>query len=395
MSLPVNAPLPASYTKWWRPLLLAAILAAAMADAADAPPLGRIEAPTFIVIDHGSGQTLAARAATAAREPASLTKLMTAYVVFEALRAGTLKVTDDVKISHDAWRAPGSQTFLRERSRVPVSVLLQGMIVQSGNDAAIALAEKISGSERAFAERMNDNAARLGMTSTHFLDATGLPRAGHVSSARDLAILASTILREYPEYYGWYSQRSFEWNDIKQYNRNHLLGHLEGVDGMKTGFTGRAGYCIVASAKRGDMRVMVVVLGAHTPKERTRSTRALIDYAFGNFETHRLYAARESVVQAQVAKGTHDSVALGLSDDFFLTVRRGEGARLHSQAEVFEHLTAPLTTADAAGEVRVSLDGETLATRPLHPLTPVERGRWWNRLMNGGDAPQNAREISR
>ncbi len=371
------------------------VLSTLQAGAADAPPLARIEAPAFVVVEHGSGQTLVGRDAAAAREPASLTKLMTAYVVFEALRAGTLKLTDDVKISHEAWRAPGSQTFLRERSRVQVAVLLQGMIVQSGNDAAIALAEKIAGSERAFADRMNEDAARLGMSTSHFVNATGLPRAGHVSSARDLAILASTILREFPEYYGWYSQRSFEWNDIKQYNRNHLLGHLDGVDGMKTGFTGRAGYCIVASAKRGDMRVMVVVLDAHTPKERTRSTRALIDYAFENFETHRLYAAGETVVQAEVAQGTHTSVALGVSDDFYVTVRRGDSARLRSEAEVFEHLAAPLTTADAAGELKISLDGATIATRPLHPLAPIERGRWWNRLMNGDEPPQTVSESAK
>ena len=371
---------------------LAATLAAGSAGAVDAPAPGRIEAPAFIVVDHGSGRTLAERAATTAREPASLTTLLTASVVCEALRAGTLKLTDEVKISHEAWRAPGSQTFLRERSRVPVAVLVQGMIVQSGNDAAIALAEKIAGSEHAFAERMNEDAARLGMTASHFVNATGLPRAGHVSSARDLAVLASAILREFPQYYGWYSQRSFEWNDIKQYNRNHLLGHMDGVDGMKTGFTGRAGYCIVASAKRGDMRVMVVVLDARTPKERMRATRALINFAFDNFETHRLYAAGAPVVQADVAQGAQNTVALGLSDDLFLTVRRGDGARLRSQAEVFDRLTAPLATADAAGELKISLDGETVATRPLHPLTAVERGRWWNRLMNGDQASATASE---
>jgi serine-type D-Ala-D-Ala carboxypeptidase (penicillin-binding protein 5/6) len=369
--------------------LLLSLLVAAQVSGAEAPPVGRIEAPAFIVVDHGSGRVLAERHATAAREPASLTKLMTAYVVFEELRKGTIELTDEVRVSHQAWRAPGSQTFLRERSMVPVSVLIQGMIVQSGNDAAIALAERIAGSERSFSDFMNVTAKRLGMASTHFVNATGLPRAGHVSSAHDLAILASAILREYPEYYGWYSQRSFEWNDIKQWNRNHLLGHLEGVDGMKTGFTVRAGYCIVASAKRDDMRVVVVVFGSRTAGERTRATRTLLDYAFANYETHRVYAANESVVRAEVAKGTHSSVALGLTEDLFLTVRRGESARLRSTAEVAEHLTAPLTVADPVGQVRISLDGETLATRPLHPLTPVERGRWWNRLMNGDDTPQN------
>jgi D-alanyl-D-alanine carboxypeptidase (penicillin-binding protein 5/6) len=370
--------------------LLAGLLATTQVFGGDAPPLGRIEAPAFFVVDHGSGRVLAERNATQSREPASLTKLMTAYVVFEELRKGTLKLTDKVRISHQAWRAPGSQTFLRERSLVPVSVLIQGMIVQSGNDAAIALAERIAGSERAFSDVMNATAQRLGMSATQFADATGLPRAGHVSSARDLAILASTILREYPEYYGWYSQRSFEWNDIKQWNRNHLLGHLEGVDGMKTGFTARAGYCIVASARRGDMRVMAVVLGAQTARERTRATHALLDYAFNNFETHRLYTAGEPVVRAEVARGTYSSVALGVSEDFFVTVHRGESARLQSAAEVTEHLAAPLAPSDAVGELRISLDGETLATRALHPLAAVEPGRWWNRLMNGGDAPQSA-----
>ena len=365
------------------------LLIAAAASAAEEPALGRIEAPAFIVVDHGSGRVLAARNATEALEPASLTKLMTAYVVFEELRTGTLKLSDEVRISHQAWRAPGSQTFLRERSMVPVSVLIQGMIVQSGNDASIALAERIAGTESAFADVMNVTANRLGMSATHFINATGLPKVGHVSSAHDLAILASAILREYPEYYGYYSQRSFEWNDIKQYNRNHLLGHLEGVDGMKTGYTVRAGYCIVASAKRGDMRLMAVVLGTHSPKARTRATRALLDYAFENYETHRLYAAGAPVVRADVANGIYRNVELGLTDDLYLTVHRGDAARLTSTAHINDVLSAPLATADTVGEVRIELDGETLATRPLHPLTPVEKGRWWNRLMNGDEAPQN------
>jgi len=381
----------------WLPIarsigVLLAFVVASAASASDAPPLGRIEAPAFILIDHGSGRVLAERDARAAREPASLTKLMTAYVVFEELRKGTLKLTDEVRISHQAWRAPGSQTFLRERSLVPVSVLIQGMIVQSGNDAAIALAERIAGSESAFADTMNATAKRLGMTSTHFANATGLPRAGHVSSAYDLAILANAILNEYPEYYGWYSQREFEWNDIKQWNRNHLLGHLDGVDGMKTGYTARAGYCIVASAKRADMRVMGVVLGSKSARERIRATRSLLTYAFDNYETHRVYAAGEPVVRADVAEGARSSIALGLTEDLYLTVRRGESERLRSTAEVPEHLSAPLTVTDAVGEVRILLDGETLATRPLHPLAPVDRGRWWNRLMNGDAPPQNAVE---
>src|SRR5882672_43124 len=366
------------------------LLATSLAGAADAPPLGRIEAPAFIVIDHGSGRVLADRNATDAREPASLTKLMTAYVVFEQLRSGALKLTDEIRIRHQAWRAPGSQTFLRERSLVPVSVLIQGMIVQSGNDAAIALAERIAGSERAFAEVMNATARRLGMTATHFVTATGLPRAGHVSSAHDLAVLASAILREYPEYYSYYSQRSFEWNDIKQWNRNHLLGHYDGVDGMKTGFTARAGYCIVASARRGDMRVMAVVLGSTTAGERTRATRGLLEYAFGNFETHRLYEAGATVIDASIDKGTRSTVPLGLNEDLYLTVRRGESERIRSTAQINEGLSAPVLIADSVGQLRITLDGETLATRPLHPLLAVERGRWWNRLMNDEPAPQNA-----
>jgi D-alanyl-D-alanine carboxypeptidase (penicillin-binding protein 5/6) len=319
---------------------------------------------------------------------------MTAYIVFEQLRKGALKLTDGVRISHQAWRAPGSQTFLRERSLVPVSVLIQGMIVQSGNDAAIALAERVAGSERAFADMMNETAQRLGMTSTHFVNATGLPRAGHVSSAYDLAILANAIVNEFPEYYGWYSQREFQWNDIKQWNRNHLLGHVDGVDGMKTGYTSRAGYCIVASAKRADMRLMSVVLGAKTVGERTRATRSLLNFAFDNYETHRLYAAGEPVVRADVAKGTYASIELGLAEDLYLTVRRGESQRLRSTAEVPQHLSAPLAVSDAVGEVKILLDGETLVTRPLHPLAPVERGRWWDRLMNGDAPPQNALENS-
>jgi D-alanyl-D-alanine carboxypeptidase (penicillin-binding protein 5/6) len=370
---------------------LIALFATAAAHAADVPPLGRIEAPAFILVDHGSGKTLAERDADVRREPASLTKLMTAYVTFEALRDGTLKLDDPVRISRQAWRAPGSQTFLREGSLVPASVLITGMIVQSGNDAAIALAERIAGSESAFAAIMNRTAARLGMNATHFITATGLPRVGHVTSARDLAILANAILSDFPEYYGWYSQTSFEWNDIKQWNRNHLLGHVDGVDGMKTGFTVRAGYCIVASAKRGDMRIIAVVLGARSARERTRAAARLLDYAFDNFETHRLYAAGKEVVSAEVTQGERASVALGLRDDLYLTVPRGDAARLRSTAQLSGRLSAPLSTAEPVGEITISLDGRTLATRPLVPLDAVARGHWWNRLMNEAEAADNPR----
>ena len=258
--------------------------AAAAAAAASRPAPGAaptspsapdVDARAYILVDYTSGQALAQRNADARMEPASLTKLMTCYVVFHALKAGTLKLDDQVTISEHAWRAEGSRTFVQVGSKVPAEVLIKGMIVQSGNDATIALAERVGGTEGAFVQMMNDYARRLGMRSTHFDDSSGLPSPTHYTTAHDMALLASALVRDFPEYYPWFSIREFVWNNIKQENRNGLLERDPSVDGMKTGHTDTAGYCLVTSAKRQDMRLISVVLGSNSIKgARGRERRA-------------------------------------------------------------------------------------------------------------------------
>ena len=285
-------------------LLLLAASAVAHAAAQPVPPPPTLEATAWVLVDNQSGQVLVGHRANEAVEPASITKLMTAYAVFHALKEGKLKLDTEVPVSEHAWRSEGSRTYLDLNSRVPVEVLIQGMIVQSGNDATIALAEAIAGTEDTFAALMNQYAERLGMTQSHFQNATGLPGDNHKMSTADIAKLARAIIREFPEYYRWYSQREFTWNNIRQENRNGLLDRDPSVDGMKTGMTDAAGYCLVSSAKRDGMRLIAVVTGTKSMKAREDASLALLNYGFNFFETrvlkkagtqlavHRVYKAR-------------------------------------------------------------------------------------------------------
>ena len=305
-----------------------------------APPI--IGAASYLIIDAQSGYEIATLEPDKAAAPASLTKLMTAYVVFKTLEENRIQLSDEVTISEKAWRAEGSRMFIEVGKRVAVQDLLLGMIVQSGNDASIALAEHVAGSETVFAEIMNQYAQAIGMLSSNFVNVTGLPHDDHYSTARDLATLARTIIAEFPEYYRWYSVKEFTFNKIKQPNRNNLLWRDNSVDGMKTGHTDAAGYCLVSSAERNGMRVISVVLGTSSAKVRIDGSQALLNYAFRFFETHLLYKAGEAITKTRVWKSANEFTSLGLLDDLYITVQRGMYDSLESVLNIPAILVAPV-----------------------------------------------------
>lgn len=355
--------------------LVPALLAAQVITPAP-PPLS---ARGYLLIDQHSGRVLASKAENERMEPASITKLMTAYVIFSALRAGQIELSDQVLVSEKAWRTPGSRMFIEVGKRVPVELLLQGMIVQSGNDASVALAEHVAGSEEIFAGLMNQLADQLGMIETHYVNSTGLPAEDHYTSAADIAKLAKAIITEYPEYYRWYSQREFTFNDIKQSNRNSLLWRDPSVDGLKTGFTDAAGYCLVSSAARNGMRLIAVVLGNRNEDARARESQTLLNYGFRFFETRLLYPAGGAVTEARVWKGSRELADLGVKDNFYVTVPKGSYDQLEAAVDVPARLMAPLDPSQQLGQIRVVLDEQTMASADLYTLTDVETGNLWQR----------------
>lgn len=347
-----------------------------------APDLPRLAFASHYLVDYATGQVLTERAADEQLAPASLTKLMTAYVVFKGLADGRLALTDTAHVSERAWRTGGTRMFIEVNSDVVVEDLLRGLLVQSGNDAGVALAERLSGSVDAFVAEMNSTAAELGMAGSVFRNPHGLPARGHVSTARDLAVLATAIIREFPEFYRLYSEREFTYNGIHQKNRNALLWRDASVDGMKTGYTEAAGYCLVTSAERDGMRLVAVVMGAPTARERNDGAKRLLDYGFANFETRKLYSAGQQLDAARVRGGELEYTALGLAEDLYVTIPRGAYAELAASMDVLAELAAPLVRGTAVGQVRVSLAGQPIATTPVVVLSNVIEGGVWARIRD-------------
>ena len=362
-------------------LLAASAYAASTSPPVPAPPI--IGAKSYLVVDGDSGHVLASLKPDERLAPASLTKLMTAYAIFRALEENQVSLEDHVTVSEKAWRTQGSRMFIEVGSRVSVQDLLLGMIVQSGNDASVALAEHVAGSESVFAEVMNRYAAQLGMRSSSFRNSTGLPDEDHYSTARDLTILARAIISEFPEYYRWYSVKEFEYNEIKQNNRNSLLWRDSSVDGMKTGHTDDAGYCLVSSAKRDGMRVVSVVLGTSSPKARIDGSQALLNYGFRFFETHLLYRAGEKIAEARIWKSANEMTRLGLPDDLYVTVPRGSFDELESVLNMPAVLMAPVAEGQPLAELQVSLNGTSLINEPLRALDENPSGSLWQRTRDG------------
>lgn len=349
------------------------------------PPLPsppQVAARGYFLMDYVSGQVLAAKNENERLEPASLTKLMTAYAVFHALKDGRIKLDDQVRISAHARDQDGSRMFVEVGTLVSVENLIQGMIVQSGNDATVALAEHVAGSESVFVDLMNQYAQQLGMASTRFQNSPGMPHPDHYTTARDIALLSTALIREHPDYYKWYSLREFTWNRITQPNRNGLLDRDPSVDGLKTGHTESAGYCLVSSAKREDMRLISVVMGASSMRGREDASAALLNYGFNFYQTRKLYSANQPVLAVRVWKGGSDQVQLGVPHDVYATIARGQESLLGAAADVAEPLMAPLAPAAAAGKLRVTLGDQTVGTYPLHPIAPVEEAGFFGRLVD-------------
>jgi len=357
--------------------------AAQVALAAPIPKPPAISSRSYLLVDFDSGRVLAEDHADERMEPASITKLMTAYVVFEALEDKRLKLEDLVTISEHAWKAEGSRTFVQVGTQVPVEVLIKGMIVQSGNDATIALAERVGGSEPAFAQMMNEYSKRLGMRGSNWENAAGLPAKEHFTTARDISILSRALIHQFPERYRYYSLREFTWNQIKQPNRNGLLGRDPSVDGIKTGHTESAGYCLVTSAKRDKMRLVSVVMGTASVKAREDASAALLNYGFTFFETTRVKSRGETILKPRVFKSADELAAVGLTDDIYVTVGRGEATQLKITAKVNEPLIAPLAATTSVGELTItSPDGDVLTRAPLKPLAAVAEGGLWTRAVD-------------
>ena len=346
------------------------------------PPAPTLAASAYILQDYHTGKVLAENNADAKLAPASLTKIMTVYVVFRELSNGHLHLEDRATISEKAWKTSGSRMFIELGDQVKIEDLLKGVIIQSGNDASVALAEHVAGDEATFADMMNQHAARLGMSNSHFKNSDGLPVTDHYTSARDLAILTTALIKEFPDYYRWFSQQEFTFNKITQHNRNQLLSRDESVDGVKTGFTDDAGYCLVASALREDMRLISVVMGTKSANARANENQTLLNYGFRFFESHRLYEGKKPLNEARIWKGASKTIALGLAEDLYATIPRRLYPDLKAVINVDKKITAPVTEGTKLGSVKVTLKDELIVDKDLVALQTVEQGNIFQRLAD-------------
>lgn len=359
---------------------MAAMLACAAFAAEPQPPA--VAARAWLLVDLTSGQTIAGRSPDERIEPASLTKLMTAYLAFSALKAKSLAPTQSVTVSERAWRSGGSRMFIEPRKPVTVGELLRGLVVQSGNDACIALAEAIAGSEGAFVERMNREAARLGLKDTNFVNSTGLPAPGHYSTASDLALLAAALIRDHPDYYKLYSEREFRYNEITQQNRNRLLWLDPNVDGMKTGYTEGAGYCLIASARRGGRRLLSVVVGTASDRQRAQESQKLLNFGFQSYEALSLFQKDETIGKLQVWKGAKREMRAGVAADVYVTVPRGSADKLKAELISRQPLFAPLTLGQRVATLRLLHDERLIGEYPVVALDPVPVAGFFARVWD-------------
>jgi D-alanyl-D-alanine carboxypeptidase (penicillin-binding protein 5/6) len=352
------------------------------------PSAPAVQGTAWILVDDATGQVLASHNPDERVEPASITKVMTSYVVSAEIAAGKISRDDMVPISENAWRGggggtDGSTSFLPVNSKVKLEDLLHGMIIQSGNDASIALAEHVAGSEAAFADLMNAYAKQLGMNDTHYVNAHGLSAPEHYSTAHDIARLAHALIHDFPEDYAVYSVKEFTFNGIRQHNRNSLLWKDDAVDGIKTGHHSAAGYCLAASAKRGDQRLISVVMGSTSEKQRAEDSYALLNWGFRFFETHKIYDADQAVTSPKLWKGEADTLALGLTEPLSITVPRGRYEAIKAEMDLPLQLIAPFSKAQAVGTLRLSLDGKVLVERPLVALADAPAGGFFKRISDG------------
>lgn len=351
-----------------------------VAYAALRPPT--INASAYILIDAATGTVLAEKNADQTLPPASLTKMMSDYVITDALHDGYISLEDQVLISEKAWRMKGSKMFVLVDTEITVDDLLKGMIIQSGNDATIALAEHVAGSEEAFVQRMNDMAVELGMARTVFQNATGWPDPEHHSTARDLALLARAMIQDHPEQYALYAEKKFSWGGIEQTNRNRLLWTDPSVDGIKTGHTEEAGYCLVSSAIKNDMRLVSVVMGTDSDRARSRESQKLLAFGFRNFETHEIYPANTALKQTRLWKGASEEIEVGVINPVVLSLARGEKDKLKIQISTEKIIEAPVKKGQVLGVLTITLKDKTLVNQPVVALKEAEQGDLFTLLVD-------------
>jgi serine-type D-Ala-D-Ala carboxypeptidase (penicillin-binding protein 5/6) len=346
------------------------------------PSAPDLKTSSHFLQDFHSGETLASRNPDLRVEPASLTKIMTSYVIFQELKNDNLQLTDLAQVSEKAWKTEGSRMFIEVNTKVSIEKLLHGMIIQSGNDASVTLAEHIAGSEKTFASLMNRYAKQLGMNSSHFMNSTGLPHKDHYTTARDMALLTRSMIKHFPNYYRWHAIKKYTYNKITQYNRNKLLWRDDRVDGVKTGFTKSAGYCLIGSALQDKMRLISVVMGADSSKARVEETRKLINYGFRFFETHKLYDSGQLLSKARIWKGEQKIVSLGTDQAVYVTIPRGQYQNLKPAITIAEPLIAPIQQSSPHGQIQIILGQEVLSKTPLIALQNIAEGSLIDRLTD-------------
>ncbi len=364
-------------------LIIAGIIFPILSSASSlVPPPPQIKATSYILLDAQTNKVIVEYEADERNPPASLTKIMTTYLVEQMIQRGVVERSEQVQVSIKAWKAEGSKMFIREGTEVDLMDLLRGVVIQSGNDASIALAEFVAGDEASFAQMMNDQAEKLGMLNSNFLNSTGLPDEGHYSSARDMALLTKDMIKRFPEHYQLYSERSFKFNNIEQPNRNRLLRYDRSVDGVKTGYTKAAGYCLVASAERNGMRLISVVMGAENDDSRVRESQKLLTYGFRNFETSTIYEESEIVKSAPLFYGVEEVISLGVSENVSVTIPRGSYEKLEAQIKVPKIIEAPVRKGDVLGELLLMMDEEAIYRTSVISLENYEQAGFFSRFSD-------------
>ena len=364
-------------------LIIAGIILPILSSASSlVPPPPQIKATSYILLDAQTNKVIVEYEADERNPPASLTKIMTTYLVEQMIQRGVVERSEQVPVSIKAWKAEGSKMFIREGTEVDLMDLLRGVVIQSGNDASIALAEFVAGDEASFAQMMNEQAEKLGMLNSNFLNSTGLPDEGHYSSARDMALLTKDMIRRFPEHYQLYSERSFKFNNIEQPNRNRLLRYDRSVDGVKTGYTKAAGYCLVASAERNGMRLISVVMGAENDDSRVRESQKLLTYGFRNFETSTIYEESEIVKSAPLFYGVEEVISLGVSENVSVTIPRGSYEKLEAQIKVPKIIEAPVRKGDVLGELLLMMDEEAIYRTSVISLENYEQAGFFSRFSD-------------
>ena len=358
------------------------LLFAVNTSAAPIPKAPNPDVKSYILIDYDSGMVIAEKNSDLILPPASITKIMTSYIIFTELNNQTLDRKDDVLVSEKAWKTGGSKMFIEVGKKVKVSDLLHGIITSSGNDASVAMAEHISGDEETFAIYMNQMAENLGMTNTSYANSTGLPNDDLYTTAKDISILARSLIKKFPKEYKLYSQREYVYNEIKQYSRNKLLYLDDSVDGMKTGFTKKAGYCLVSSALRGKRRLISVVMGAKSPEHRTNASKSLLEYGFRFFETHKIYTQNKVVTEGKVFGGSQPSVKLAVQEDAYISIPRRQIKNIKYKYVIDKNLTAPIGKGEVVGYAVIELEGESLTTIKLHSMEDVSEGSFYRKTLD-------------